>query len=126
MEWLNVSIRRLRNKLAAAAAVTCIGTAMAEVRVVSPAIDETVHNNSGSIRVVVEGAPSGYQLQPMLDGAAMGEPVADSVLHLRGVTRGTHELTVRLFDAKGREVMQTSPVTFHVWQASRVFRHRQR
>lgn len=121
-----MSIRCLRNLLAVAATTAFVGMAMADARVVSPAIDETVHSNTGSIRVVVEGAPSGLQLQPMLDGKAMGEPVADSVFYLRGVTRGTHELTVRLLDAGGREVMRTSPVTFHVWQASRLFLNRQR
>jgi hypothetical protein len=121
-----VSIRCLRNTLAVAAATVWVGTAMAEARVVSPAIDETVHSNTGSIRVIVEGVPSGSQLQPVLDGAAVSEPVADSVFYLRGVTRGTHELTVKLLDARGREVLQTSPVTFHVWQASRLFRQRQR
>jgi hypothetical protein len=76
--------------------------------------------------VIVEGVPSGLKLQPVLDGEAMSEPVTDSVFYLRGVTRGTHELTVKLLDTGGREVIQTSPVTFHVWHASRLFRHRGR
>jgi len=121
-----VSIRCLRNTLTVVAAMTLVGTAMAEVRVVSPAIDETVHSNTGSIRVIVQDVPRGLRLQPVLDGAAMSEPVADSVFYLRGVTRGTHQLTVKLLDAGGREVSQTPPVTFHVWQASKLFRHRQR
>jgi hypothetical protein len=54
------------------------------------------------------------------------EPAADSVFYLNGVTRGTHELTVKLLDAGGREVVRTSPATFHVWHASRLFRHRKR
>jgi hypothetical protein len=106
--------------------MTFVGVAMAEARVVSPAIDETVHSNTGSIRVIVEGAPRGLQFQPVLDGEVVSEPVADSVFYLRGVTRGTHELTVRLLDPGGREVIRTSPVTFHVRQASRLFRHGQR
>jgi hypothetical protein len=31
-----------------------------------------------------------------------------------------------LLDPAGREVIRTSPVTFHVWQASRLFRNRAR
>jgi hypothetical protein len=46
------------------------------------------------------------------------------VFQLRDVARGTHELTVRLLDAQGREVTRTAPVTFHVWHASRLFRNR--
>jgi len=126
VEWLIMSVRCLRNTLTVAATLTFVGMAMAEARVVSPALDETVHSNTGSIRVIVEGAPRGLQLQPLLDGEAMSEPVTDPVFYLRGVTRGTHELTVRLLDAGGREVIRTPPVTFHVWQASRLFRQRQR
>ena len=121
-----MSVRCLRNPLAFAAAMAFAGMAMAEARVVSPAIDETVHSNTGSIRVIVEGAPSGLQLQPLLDGEAASEPVADPVFDLHGVPRGTHELTVRVLDADGQELTRTSPVTFHVWHASRLFRNRQR
>jgi hypothetical protein len=123
---LIVSIRCLRNTLTVAATMALVGAALAEARVVSPAVDETVHSNTGSIRVIVQDVPSGLQLQPLLDGEAMSGPVADSVFYLRDVTRGTHELTVKLLDAGGREVMRTPPVTFHVWHASRLFRHRVR
>ena len=116
-------VRCRRNALILATAMAWVGTALAEARVVSPAVDETVHSNSGSIRVVVQNVPRGMRLQAALDGAPVSEPVADSVFYLRDVPRGTHELTVKVLDVGGREVMQTSPVTFHVWQASRSFRH---
>jgi hypothetical protein len=119
-----MSTRCLRNMLTVAAAMAWVGMAMAEVRVVSPAIDETVHSNTGSIRVIVEDVPRGLQLQPVLDGEVISEPAADPVFYLHDVARGTHELTVKVVDAGGREVTRTSPVTFHVWHASRLFRHR--
>ena len=97
--------------------------AMAGARVVSPAVDEMVHNNVGDVRVVVEDVPRGLRLQPVLDGQVTGEPVADPVFHLSGVERGTHELVVRLVDARGREVGRTPAVTFHLWHASRLMRH---
>jgi hypothetical protein len=123
---LPVAARWLRNTLIVAATMAWVATALAEARVVSPAVDETVHSNGGNIRVVVQDVPRGLQLQPALDGEAVGEPVADPVFYLRDIPRGTHELTVQLLDAGGREVMRTSPVTFHVWRASRLFRHGQR
>lgn len=123
---ISVFSRCLRNTLTAAAAVTMVGMAMAQARVVSPAIDEMVHSNAGSVRVVVEDVPRGLRLQPVLDGEVTSEPVADAVFHLHDVTRGTHELVVKLVDAGGREVGRTSPVTFHLWHASRLMRHRER
>jgi hypothetical protein len=119
-----VFVRCLRNALVVAATTACIGTALAEARVVRPAVDETVHSNTGSIRVIVQDVPRGLRLQPVLDGKAASEPVAEPVFQLRDVARGTHELTVRLLDAQGREVTRTAPVTFHVWHASRLFRNR--
>jgi len=121
-----MSSRCLRNTLTAGAIMALVGTAMADARIVSPEADETVHSNSGSIRVVVQDVPNGLQLQPSLDGEPASEPLTDSVFYLHDVPRGTHELTVKLLDASGREVMQTSSVTFHVWQASSVFRQRPR
>lgn len=118
--------RCLRNTLTVAAAITWAGLAMAEARIASPAIDETIHSNTGSIRVIVQDVPRGLQLQPVLDGEVVSEPVAERVFQLSGVTRGTHELSVRLLDAGGNEVRRTAPVTFHVWQASRLFRPRGR
>jgi hypothetical protein len=120
------AIRCLRHTLTVAATMVLAGTALAEARVVSPAIDETVHSNTGRIRVVVQDVPRGLQLQPVLDGEAMSAPIGEPVFDLRDIPRGTHELTVKLIDADGREVMRTSPVTFHVWHASRLFRHRAR
>jgi hypothetical protein len=117
-----VLIRCLRNTLTVAAALAWVGPALAEARVVSPAVDETVHSNTGSIRVVVQDVPRGLQLQPALDGSVVSEPVAQSVFYLRDVPRGTHELTVKLLDARGQEVSQTPPITFHVFQASRLLR----
>lgn len=116
--------RYVRNTLTVAAAVTMAGMAMAEARVVSPAVDEMVHSNTGTVRVVVDDVPSGLRLQPVLDGEVTREPVADSEFYLRGVNRGTHELVIKLVDAGGREVGRTSPVTFHLWHASRLMRHR--
>jgi hypothetical protein len=117
-----VSIGCLRNALACGACLALLGVAHAAPAIVSPAMDETVHGNTGSIRVVVQGVPAGMHLLPVLDGLPASEPVFDAVFHLRAVPRGTHELSVRLLDADGRTVMQTPPVSFHVWQASRLFR----
>ena len=110
----------------AAAAMAWAGVAMADARIVSPALDETVHSNTGTIRVVVQDVPTGSRLQPLLDGEAAREPATDPVFYLHDVPRGTHELIVAVVDQSGREVARTSPVMFHVWHASRLFRPRER
>jgi len=122
-----MAIRCLRNALTLAAILATSGMAMGEARVVRPAIDEMVHTNTGTIQVVVEDVPRGLLLQPLLDGEVVGsEPVGSPVFYVGGVTRGTHELVVVLVDADAREVGRTPPITFHVWHASRLFRHGRR
>jgi hypothetical protein len=93
-----------------------------QLRIVTPAPDETVHSNAGVVPVVVTGAPRGARLQPLLGGEPAGEPQSAAAFELHGVPRGTHRLQVLVLDERGQPVARSEPVEFHVWQASRLFR----
>lgn len=121
------SSRRRRSSLArgmalAFAALLLGGGAIAQPRIVSPAADETVHSNSGDVRVVVAGVPPRRLIQPVLDGVAVSAPVEPPELELHGVVRGEHELVVKIVGADGSEVGRIGPVRFHVFHASRLER----
>ncbi|MGE5338948.1 MAG: hypothetical protein ACM3PU_14045 [Gemmatimonadota bacterium] len=93
------------------------------ISITAPANDETVHSNTGDLDVTVRVSPRPTPNQTVviaLDDheAARG---ARSRLHLSGVVRGTHTLQARLVDAQGSVLAQSEPVTFHMWQASKLF-----
>ena len=79
-----------------------------------------VHSNSGTVPVIVTGAPPDARFVAVLDGQR--QPVrGNSAFEIPGVDRGTHTLSVLLVDDGGRVTGSTGVVEFHVWQASRLF-----
>jgi hypothetical protein len=40
---------------------------------------------------------------------------------LEHVVRGEHRLQARILDSSGRSVIESKPITFYLWQASRNF-----
>jgi len=107
--------------LAAAPAVRA-----AEISVVSPTNEETIHSNQGDLTVQVAhagGTPeSGVRL--VLDGTPLPHIYRGNVIELRGIDRGTHTLHAVLLDARGQPAATSAPVTFYMWQASRLFPNR--
>jgi hypothetical protein len=91
--------------------------------IVQPAGEETLHSNEGRLLVQVDVEPAladGDELVVLLDG----EPVARAAIttfEFAGVERGEHEVEVQIVDANGNAVVASQPVTFYMWQASRLF-----
>jgi hypothetical protein len=106
--------------LLTAAAALSAGAAAAALSIITPAPQETIHDNSGTVPVIVSGAPPGAALRPVLDGTASAQRYAAPAFELHGVPRGTHRLAVELLDDEGRVLASTPTVTFFVWQASRL------
>ena len=95
------------------------------VKVVTPTNDQTVHDNLGKVEVRVAVAPAlqtgrGHRLQIILDDRPVAATTGDSHV-LNGVERGTHTLRAAVIDRDGRELAASEPVTFYLWQASRLF-----
>lgn len=94
-----------------------------EIAVTMPANDQTVHSNTGEVDVAVRMAPplaAGETIVITLDEREMARGPQRQV-QLTGVERGTHVLQARIIDRDGKTVGQSDPVTFHMWQASRLF-----
>jgi len=90
------------------------------LRIVSPAPDETIHGNAGTITVVVAGVAPGTPLRAVLDGVASTATYPAPTFKLQAVPRGSHQLVVELPDSSGDTIGRSPPVQFHVWQASRL------
>lgn len=99
----------------------------AEIAILQPAQEETIHDNVGDVSVQVQtsGGVPGGSVRLVLDGTALPGTHAGLVIDLRGIERGSHTLRAELLDAKGEVLAASAPVTFHMWHASRLFRPRQ-
>jgi hypothetical protein len=109
------------------AVLLCGAAHAAEIAIVQPAHQETIHSNQGELRVQVRqtGGVPGARVQILLDGAALRRTYRGNVIELKGIDRGTHTLQAVLLDAKGERLAASEPVTFYMWQASRLFPSRQ-
>lgn len=98
----------------------------AEIAIVQPASEQTVHSNAGDVpvEVRVSGAAPASRVRLIVDGATQpGEHEAGAIM-LRGLDRGTHVVRAELLGADGAVLATSQPVTFYLWHASRLFHHR--
>lgn len=93
--------------------------------ITSPAPDQTFRGDTGGnipVQVTIEpGLRSGDTLVIRLDGktAASG---SGGVFTLHGVARGTHVVVAEVHDASDNTLKSSVPVTFHVFQHSKLFK----
>ncbi len=92
----------------------------AAARIVAPAADATIHDDGGTVHVVVEGVPPGDSVLPLLDGSPLRAYFATPEFDLHDVPRGTHDLYVEVPGLREFAVGRTPTVRFHVRQVSRL------
>ncbi len=85
-----------------------------------PAAQETIPNTAGQVSVALRVDPdlrAGDQLVLYLDGIRVdGSP--NALEYELQVPRGTHTVIASVFDGAGKKLLDSSPVTFQVRQAS--------
>ncbi|MBE0626501.1 MAG: hypothetical protein IH606_17005 [Burkholderiales bacterium] len=106
------------------------GYAAPSIGISSPQSMETVHDNSGRISVSVklghaQDLRSGFALQALVDGRAVGGLHKYYAFTLDGIDRGTHTLQVQLLGRDGEVLAISGPVEFYLRRASRLFPNRQ-
>lgn len=95
------------------------------VDILTPDRDATVRDNAGVVLVRVAVVPNldadaGHRVELLLDGQRTGEPRTATTFTLQDVTRGTHQLQVRIIARDGGVLLTSAPVTFHLQRASAV------
>jgi len=101
--------------LAAAAALA------ADISIVSPASEETVHDNSGNVTVEVAAQlNAGQRIRLLIDGAPAMPDSRDTTFRLQGVNRGEHTLEAVVLNDDEEVIANSGPVVFYMWQASRL------
>jgi hypothetical protein len=98
----------------------------AEIAIVQPAAEQTIHSNAGDVSVVIRasGAAPDSRVRFIVDGSAWPENTEGHAITLTGLDRGTHVVRAELLGTDGTVLATSQPVTFYVWHASRLFRHR--
>jgi hypothetical protein len=98
----------------------------AEISVVTPANNATIHSNQGRLTVKLRrvDAPPGSRVRLVLDGAAQPKSYRGNLIELDGIDRGSHSVQAILLDANGSRVATSKSVSFYMWHASRLFPNR--
>lgn len=91
-------------------------------RIVQPAPEQTIRDNSGTLDISLEVTPrirTGHRLELFLDGQNVdGIPRATTRFTIDGVARGAHTLRAVLTDGSGNAVAESPTVRFYVMQTS--------
>ena len=119
------------------------------VRIVAPLPESTVHDNSGNVSVQIEVSPaldkqSDDLINLLVDGQVVARQqyrrsgdlinlVVDGKVvprqqfgqfKLTGLARGAHTLEARITAPNGKMIAASTPLTFYMWEASRLFPNR--
>ena len=140
--WLKAAILTLMGLLALICAAT-IGKPMAQaaanegaaptryvkLEILAPLRDQTVHDNLGRLELRVATDPPvrgerGDHIRILIDDRAAATMNAAGTHTLSGIERGSHTLKAVLLDRDGHELIASEAITFHMWQASRLFPQR--
>lgn len=102
--------------------ITAAAAHAADILIVSPRHQETVHDNSGNVTVKLDARVSGRErIRLLIDGVPAGSDSQKTTIPLEGIDRGEHILEALLLDEKDG-ILATSPaVTFYMWRASAQF-----
>jgi hypothetical protein len=99
----------------------CVPAHAAQVTILKPAQEDTVHDNAGNLPVDVKVEPairSGEKIRILLDGKPVAPDSTAMSLMVRGVDRGEHWLQALLVDPQGQTLAVSDTVNFVMWQAS--------
>ena len=95
-----------------------------ELTILQPAEGATIHDNAGKLQVSVTAYRAAAGYQAYVDGAPAGPVSLSPQLMLTGIDRGEHQLEVAAVDGAGQVLATSAPITFVMWQASRLFPNR--
>lgn len=102
--------------------ISAAGAATTGIEILSPAPEDTIHDNSGSLTVVVRvDLSAGEKVRLLLDEIPAGVDTASNVLMLENIDRGAHTVRAQVIGSGGTVVADSRGVIFYMWQASSLF-----
>lgn len=88
-----------------------------QVVITQPAHDETFVNNQGTVTIQVQVSPGlkpEHRLELLLNGVKRAGPSADTSFKFSNLDRGSYSASVQVVDAKGKVVIASPSVSFHI------------
>lgn len=87
--------------------------------IAAPVHDGTVISAPGSVNIRLQSKPAldvkkGHRVHIYLDGKPVQQGLTQLSASLEYVDRGTHQLSARIVDAEGRELIKSDSITFHL------------
>lgn len=115
--------RQVTAGLALALGCACMAAGAAQVSILTPAQNDTIHDNSGNMQVAVRVDPpvdpeAGTSIRILLDGKVVATQDSERTFLLHGIDRGQHSVSAVLVDRNGRTLARSAAVAFTMWQAS--------
>ncbi len=101
----------------------CVPASAAQVTIIAPADQDTIHDNSGNMSVEVGVEPpldpdGGMSIRLLLDDKPAAPDSRGTSFALQGVERGEHRLQAVLIDRHGQKLSVSGTIQFTMWQAS--------
>ena len=90
------------------------------VAITSPVNDATLRDNTGNVSVTVTVSPTlraNHRVVLLLNGKQMDESSSGS-FQLTNIDRGSHQLQAKVQDAKGKTLLSSDTITFHLHRTS--------
>ncbi len=102
----------------------CGPAGAAQIAILAPAQQGTIHDNSGTLAVEVKVEPpieprDGTSIRILLDGKQAAPDSPGMSFTLQGVERGEHWLQALLINRQGQTLSVSDTVQFTMWQASK-------
>ncbi|WP_295472764.1 DUF4124 domain-containing protein [uncultured Pseudomonas sp.] len=91
------------------------------LRILVPEPDSTIRSGEGKVIVTVSSDPAlqdGHRYLLLLDGQPVGAPGRSPVFALDNLDRGTHQISVEIYDELGRLLEKTPNQPFHLQRIS--------
>ncbi|HHT0591596.1 TPA: DUF4124 domain-containing protein [Legionella anisa] len=90
-----------------------------KIAITDPESGATIRNNQGFVAVTAQVEPDlrpGDKLQLIYDSRTLGKPQVNPVFEIKGMNRGTHNLSVQIVDADGNVLDTSDPITIYVFR----------